>query len=151
MNPRIEQEQAGIRQHLVNQLVFFDERRMEFIAMHFPGPSRDRAYMEKKLLRYSKAVETLLQNENDALFEKIQETVWIGSRVTIHCQDDGYEETVELALPHEADVSPRISILSPIGKKLLLSSADEILEIETPSRTFSLQVKSIDNGRFLDG
>lgn len=139
----------GLRARLVSQLVYFDERKIELLSSIYPDPCPERRELDRILCRYSDTVKSILQLENAALINRIQTLVLIGSSVRIHCQDDGFEDTYILSLPEEADLDQKISMLSPIGKKLLLSSLHEELEIETPVHSYRLQVREINQAPLL--
>ncbi|MNI37741.1 Transcription elongation factor GreA [compost metagenome] len=131
---------TGSRTQLVNQLVFWDEEKANFLNRYFPLNNKDRGMTDQLITKYSKALVPILSN----LEETIHSQVLIGSRVIVRYVDDQTLETFTVVYPSQADPDHNlISFLSPLGMQLLLSNHEEIHSIQTPSGSYEIKVDQI--------
>jgi transcription elongation factor GreA len=120
-------------------------------ARSFGDLSENSEYDEAKTEQgklYSKIAE--LQNliENAEVIEHIvvEGTVAIGSKVTVHDEDEDYEEVYEIVGSQEADpMQGRISDDSPFGRGLLGHTVGEIVTIDAPAGELRFKIISIEN------
>lgn len=133
---------SGVRKHLIQQLVFFDEQLASFLEHYFPDSfHKDRVMVEKMLQRYSALLEELLAKEDDKLLELLHAMVLIGSKVQVRFEADGEEDAFTIVYPTEIEPDRnKISCLSPIGRQLLLASPDRTIALETPVGTQNVQI-----------
>jgi transcription elongation GreA/GreB family factor len=70
--------------------------------------------------------------------------VWIGSRVIVRNETDQADESFTIVLPEHVNPDDgRISFLSPIGQRLLLSRIGYSAEIDSPGGKYWITVKEI--------
>jgi transcription elongation factor GreA len=120
-------------------------------ARSFGDLSENSEYDEAKTEQgklYSKIAE--LQNliENAEVIEHIvvEGTVAIGSKVTVHDEDEDYEEVYEIVGSQEADpMQGRISDDSPFGRGLLGHTVGEVVTIDAPAGELRFKIISIEN------
>ncbi|MCQ6559582.1 GreA/GreB family elongation factor [Paenibacillus mendelii] len=132
---------AGSKTQLINQLVYFDEEKAKFLEQYFTDQSKERTEMEKLLSLYCKTLEQIVSDVNETT---LQSTVLIGSQVKLRYEDDDSLETYTVVFPHEAEPEyNRISFLSPIGRKLLMSTMMQSHELDIPSGVIKIHVEDI--------
>ena len=132
---------SGSKTPLINQLVYFDEEKAKFLEQYFTDQSKERTEMEKLLTLYCKKLEQIVADFNET---SLQSTVLIGSQVKLRYEDDDSFETYTVVFPHEAQPDyNRISFLSPIGRKLLMSSMMQSHELDIPSGVIKINVEGI--------
>lgn len=130
---------ACFRESLIAQLVYFDE----YSFMHInsiPDPV-DRGQMRELVNSYCRQIEDYLSGRSE---EGPDTQVWIGSQVNIHNKTDQIEEYYSIVLP--VDVDPykgRISFMSPLGQRLLLTRPGQIAEIQSPEGKYEVLVKAM--------
>ncbi|MEI7024746.1 GreA/GreB family elongation factor [Paenibacillus sp. y28] len=131
----------GSRTQLVNQLVYFDEEKMNFLDHYCPGHTRDRLRNEQLLSVYTSTLEQLLA---DFTAERLNAMVLIGSQVRLHYVEDSFTELFTIVFPHQADPNKNmISFLSPIGHQLLLGRANESYPLLVPSGEITVRIEEI--------
>lgn len=124
---------SGTRNHLISQLLFFDEEQSFFLHDYFPVHGKDKIDMEKFIQLYSQTLEKLLATDDSALAKSLLSITLLGSSVRVLYQDDGLEESFTIVYPTETDPDQnRISFLSPIGRQLLLVSPNDSVVLRTP-------------------
>lgn len=124
---------TGARRFLVNQLVYFDEQYSIFLDTYVPTHGKERLALEKLVQRYLRALESVLSKEDGELAKELNRTVFLGSSVKVRYQEDQSEETFIVVFPTMTDPDRnRVSMLSPIGRQLLLKSTDDRFNLETP-------------------
>ncbi len=127
-----------LKESLLKQQIFFDENASELLN-GFEGAA-ERAFMKDLVARYCSRIARLI-NGQEARPETL---VWIGTRVTVRNETDQIEETFTIVLPEEVDPDEgRISFLSPIGQKLLLSRIGYRAEIDSPGGKYEVTVKDL--------
>ena len=101
---------------------------------------RDQAFLEGRI----KEIETILANTRLLEKDSRQDTVSLGSRVTV--VEDGLEpETYQIVSPAEVDpLAGRISNKSPLGKALMNHCVGENIEVGTPSGTILFKLVAIE-------
>lgn len=135
---------TGARNHLVNQLIFFDEQYTSFFDQYFPEPNKERIAMEKHIQRYWEALELILTQDDSTLANTLNTTVLVGSTVTVYYYEDRETEQYTIVYPTESDPDKhRISFLSPIGKQLLLASVGDDVALETPAVHQSIRIEAV--------
>ncbi|MGC5327124.1 GreA/GreB family elongation factor [Brevibacillus sp. SYSU BS000544] len=124
---------SGTRKHLVNQLLFFDEEQSNFLQDYFPDQGKEKQSMERFIQQYSQTLEKLLAMDDSYLAQSLLSVALLGSSVKVIFQDDGLEEQFTVVYPTEIDPDRnRISLLSPIGRQLLLVSPNDSIVLKTP-------------------
>ncbi|UVI28748.1 GreA/GreB family elongation factor [Paenibacillus spongiae] len=132
---------TGSKTQLINQLVYFDEEKAKFLEQYFSDQSKERAGMERLLTSYCKELEHIVSDFNETT---LHSTVLIGSQVKLRYEDDDSCESYTVVFPNEAQPDlNRISFLSPIGRKLLLSKVMQSHELDIPSGVIKINVEGI--------
>ncbi|TJY40654.1 GreA/GreB family elongation factor [Cohnella pontilimi] len=128
---------VSFKESLVKQLVYFDENINELLNA-FPNFG-DRKPFKDVVSRYCHQVEHCLNGHSG---EGPDTLVWIGSNVTVRNETDQADESLSIVLPMDVDpYSGRISFLSPVGQRLLLSRAGHSTEIDSPGGKYRITVK----------
>jgi len=142
MSPSFSALQAT-RQHLVLQLVYFDEQYPNFSDTYLSGfIGSDRAGVERKIRLYNDTLADLLAQNDTELAERLQSLVLIGSQVKVHYEEDGYEESFTVVYPTESDPDKnRISFLSPFGRELLCAPPGRSLTVDVPNGKLPIAVR----------
>jgi transcription elongation factor GreA len=136
-----------LHRRLVEQLVYFDEQRIPFLDLHFAGKQAERQKASQWLDQYVSTVESLLHETAGNTTSDLPRVV-IGSQVTLHYVEEGYEEQLTICFPEQTDPDAgRISFLSPLGRQLLMHAVDDTLRLEMPMGTAEVIVRAI---RFVD-
>ncbi len=131
----------GSRLQLVNQLVYFDEEKINFLNQYFPEHNQKRRIVEKTLSEYSSTLERIIKNLDE---ENLNSIALIGSKLELQYVDDGSSESFTIVFPHRADPSRNsVSFLSPIGFQLLMTQSNETYQLDIPSGETSVKVKGI--------
>ncbi|NOU96355.1 transcription elongation factor GreAB [Paenibacillus sp. LMG 31456] len=131
----------GSRTQLINQLVYFDEQKKDFLDHYFPNSAKERGKIELLLSVYSVTLERILGVFTQ---ENLNSTVLIGSRMKIVYLEDGYTESYTIVFPHQADPnSNKISFLSPIGFQLLMAKINETYQLKIPSGEIKVKLEEI--------
>jgi len=129
----------GARKQLIEQLVYFDENKTDFLNQYYPSFGKDRERVDKVLGVYARTVEQLLADEQLPL---LNGCVLIGSRVTLRYVEDGEQEQYAIVFPPLADPDRnRLSFLSPIGLQLLLARAGERYMLVVPSGEIEVEIE----------
>ncbi|MEF3303404.1 GreA/GreB family elongation factor [Paenibacillus sp. GYB003] len=129
------------RDQLVNQLVFFDEEKTNFLNQYFPVITPERNKIDRTITAYAAAVEKLFEDYTD---ETLHSVVLIGSQVDLLYTDDGSTESYTIVFPHQADANQnRVSFLSPVGSQLLLTPVNETRRLGTPSGAIEVKLERI--------
>lgn len=129
----------SFRDGLLKQLVYFDENA-SYLLFGYSHPS-DRNQVKGLLDRYCRQIERYLNGQSG---EGPDTLVWIGSRVTVRNETDQVDESFIIVLPSHVDPDEgRISFLSPIGQRLLLSRIGYSAEIDSPGGKYWITVKQI--------
>ncbi|MCA0755146.1 GreA/GreB family elongation factor [Paenibacillus sp. N4] len=129
---------------LINQLVYFDDEKAKFLKPYFDDKSKERADLDRLLTSYCKELEHIVSDFNETT---IHSTVLIGSQVKLRYEDDGSCETYTVVFPNEAQPElNRISFLSPIGRKLLLSKVMQSHELDLPLGVTKINIEDIEYG-----
>ncbi|RKN84354.1 GreA/GreB family elongation factor [Paenibacillus ginsengarvi] len=138
MNPSFLQTS---RSQLVNQLVFFDEEKTNFLNQYFPNISPERNKIDRMLSVYTTTLEQMF---SDYSYETLNSIVLIGSEVNLKYMDDGSAETYTIVFPHQANLSQnRVSFLSPVGSQLLLTPVNETRQLGTPAGEIEVKLEQI--------
>lgn len=131
----------GSRIQLVNQLVYLDEEKSNFLEQYFPVYDKERIHMEQLLTSYCEVVEQVIGGLDEGTLNSV---ALIGSQVRLRYVEDGFTESFTLVHPDQADPEVnRISFLSPMGKQLLMSKADGILQLEVPLGKVDVNIEEI--------
>ncbi len=130
---------AGFRESLIKQLVYFDEN--SFLLLNTIPDLIDRSQMRELLNSYCRQIQDYLSGQSG---EGPDTLVWIGSQVNIRNNTDQIEETYSIVLPTDLDpYAGRISFMSPLGQRLLLTRAGHTAEIQSPEGKYELLVKDM--------
>lgn len=135
----------GLKEYLISQLSFFDDRLQDLLNAYFPLPSqtRDRNNMEYTLNCYTQKIEQLVQKINNKQ-PILPPYVLIGSRVTIQYMEDQESDSYTICFPDEVDPDRgNISFLSPIGHQLLMSALNETLTVFSPNGEYTILIQDI--------
>ena len=101
----------------------------------------EQAIMEAKISRLEEELKNAQILDDEAVRTDV---IGIGSLVKVH--DRSYDETLEFQIIGKAQANPeenRISDESPIGRALLGHAVGDLVEVEAPSGTISLEILSI--------
>jgi transcription elongation factor GreA len=126
---------------LINQLVYLDEEKSNFLDQYFPAYGRDRHDMDQLLVSYCEELEKIIANSDE---KSINATVLIGSQVKLRYLDDDFIENFSIVFPEQAkpDIN-HISFLSPIGKQLLMSKTTQTHKLNIPSGVIEVSIEEI--------
>jgi transcription elongation factor GreA len=131
----------GARKQLIEQLVYFDESKIDFLNHYYPAFGKERDKVDKVLGVYTRTIEQLLA---DKVQDYLHNYVWIGSRVDLQYIEDGDKEQYTIVFPHHADADRnRLSFLSPIGLQLLLARTGERYMLTIPSGEIEVLIDRI--------
>ncbi len=131
----------GARKQLIEQLVYFDESKIDFLNHYYPAFGKERDKVDKVLGVYTRTIE---QQLSDNAQHYLHHNVWIGSRVDLHYVEDGDKEQYTIVFPHLADPDRnRLSFLSPIGLQLLLARTGERYMLTVPSGEIEVHIDRI--------
>lgn len=134
----------GTRKHLINQLVFFDEQYSLFFDHYVRDYGREKQTIDEMIQRYKQTLEQLLAQDDSALLESLKSVTLLGSSVKVRFEEDGFEESFTVVYPTDIDPdNNRISFLSPIGRQLLLTAPNDLLDLESPVGRQQVQVREI--------
>ncbi len=138
----------SIHSRLMEQLVFFDEQRFDFIDTYFRHiPPANRQKEVQFIDQYLSTVEALLPELKEANTSTLPK-VLIGCEVSLFYEDDQMEESFTICFPETANPdSGRISFLSPIGQQVLMRSANETIQLQAPMGKVDVTVQRI---KFVD-
>jgi len=129
----------GARKQLIEQLVYFDENKTDFLNHYYPSFGKERDRVDKVLGVYARTVEQLLADERQA---DLDSCVLIGSRVDLRYAEDGEREQYAIVFPPLADPDRnRLSFLSPIGLQLLLARPGERYMLVVPSGEIEVEIE----------
>ncbi|MGG1661051.1 GreA/GreB family elongation factor [Brevibacillus sp. NRS-1366] len=135
---------SGTRNHLIRQLVFFDEQYSIFYDQYVRDYGKDKQIVDGLVKRYKETLEKLLSCEDEVLFKSLQEITLLGSSVKVLFEEDGFEESFTVVYPTDIDPdNNRISFLSPIGRQLLLAGPEDSIILESPVGTNNVQIREI--------
>lgn len=138
MNPSFLQNSKA---QLVNQLVFFDESKINFLNQYFPDITPARNRIDRVLTAYTATVEKLFADYSD---ETLNSVVLIGSQVDLRYLEDGETESYTIVFPHQASVDEnKVSFLSPVGSQLLLAPVHETCRLGVPSGEVEVKLERI--------
>ncbi|NHN33379.1 GreA/GreB family elongation factor [Paenibacillus agricola] len=140
MNHRLENVSVSKTQ-LINQLVYFDEEKSNFLNLYFPAYGRERTDMDQLLVSYCEELELILTHPDE---KSIHSTVLIGSQVKLRYLDDDFIESFSIVFPEQTKPdNNHISFLSPIGKQILLSKPTQAHQLYVPSGVIHLSIEEI--------
>jgi len=132
---------VGAKTQLVKQLVYFDEEMSHFLDLYTPVNNNERSKTEQQLLKYTSSLNRILNEFNE---DTLHSQALIGSKVKVRYLEDNEEDDYTIVFPSNADPNlNRISFLSPIGSRLLMSAPDEQYSIETPSGVIHVKIEGI--------
>ena len=135
---------SGTRNHLIRQLVFFDEQYSIFYDQYVRDYGKDKQIVDGLVKRYKETLEKLLACEDEVLFKSLQKITLLGSSVKVLFEEDGFEESFTVVYPTDIDPdNNRISFLSPIGRQLLLAGPEDSIVLESPVGTNNVQIREI--------
>jgi transcription elongation GreA/GreB family factor len=128
-----------VKERLLRQLAYFEENSQDILNGF--THTAERAAIKDLIARYCRHIE---RQVGDLDAEGPDALVWIGSRVTVYNETDQAEECFIIVLPEEVDPDEgKISFLSPIGQKLLLTRAGSRAEIDSPGGKYWVTVKDL--------
>lgn len=132
----------GSRSQLIEQLVFFDDEKTNFLDQYYPDYNQKRAAVERKLADYTSTLERLLADLNE---NSLNSTALIGSKITLRYLDDDSTEAYTIVFPERADPDRNmVSFLSPVGFQLLMAKSGEQCRLEVPSGELQVSVEKIE-------
>lgn len=136
----------GSRTQLINQLVFFDDEKMNFLDQFFPEPNQKRSMVEQTLNVYISNLEKIL---SDFSADQLHSIALIGSQLELRYLDDHSTEQYTIVFPNQANPSEnKVSFLSPLGFQLLMARHGETYQLDVPSGQISVKVEGI---KFVNG
>jgi transcription elongation factor GreA len=133
--------QAGsFRERLIHQLIVLGEEKHSFLDAYFPKQGVERKQTQLFLAEYVQFVE----NELAAVETGQSPAVFIGCEVTIDYIDYQTKDSFKIVYPMDADPEQNcISFLSPVGKQLLMSRRDEVINVATPAGAMRVRMLHI--------
>lgn len=133
--------QAGsFREQLIHQLIVLGEEKHSFLDAYFPKQGVERKQTQLFLAEYVQFIE----NELAAVETSLSPAVFIGCEVTIDYIDYQTKDTFKIVYPMDADPEKNcISFLSPVGKQLLMSRRDEVINVATPAGAMRVRMLHI--------
>jgi transcription elongation factor GreA len=131
----------GSRTQLINQLIYWDDEKSNFLNQYFPEFNQKRQMVDKVLSVYASTIETIIPNLTE---EAINSIALIGSKLTVRYLDDQTSDYIIIVFPHRADPSKNmVSFLSPMGFQLLMAKVNETYQLSVPSGEISVRVEAI--------
>jgi transcription elongation factor GreA len=131
----------GSRAQLVNQLVYFDDEKINFLNQYFPERNQKRHIVEETLSVYCSTLERII---NDLSEENLNSIALVGSKLELRYLDDGSTESYTIVFPNQADPNRNlISFLSPIGFQLLMAQTNVKYKLDIPSGETLVRVEGI--------
>ena len=128
---------------LVKQLTFIDEKRVELQDLYkanAPNPERNHPFFDVYVNEVEKFLVEFDQQANSSLPK-----VFIGSQVSVVFEEDNFEDQFTIGFPEQSDPDRGyISVLSPLGRQLLLRSIDEVVPVSTPNGETRVVIRRID-------
>ena len=127
------------RESLIKQLVYFDENSSLFLQSI--SDINERSQTRDLLSKYCQQIKQFLDGQSNVGPDTL---AWIGSEVKIRNETDGVDEDYSIVMP--ADINPyegRISFMSPLGQRLLLSQIGYRTEIDSPAGKYWVTVKGL--------
>ncbi|MEK3719421.1 GreA/GreB family elongation factor [Paenibacillus sp. FSL H8-0034] len=132
---------VGSRLQLINQLVYFDEEKINFLNHYFPENNHKRSAFERILSDYTSTLEKIVADLNE---DRLNSVALIGSRLELRYVNDDWIESFTIVFPQHADPNHNlISFLSPMGIQLLMSQINETYQLAIPSGVISVKVEGI--------
>lgn len=128
------------KRHMHEQLLQLEEIRSHHVEQYMLMHDIEHKRLEQLLDQYIRHIKSLL-----ALHEPpSQQHVLLHHMIEIEYVDDGFIDQYCIVLPHEANPEQgKISLLSPVGRQLLLASLHSELDLETPAGTVRIRIVSI--------
>ncbi|WP_372630687.1 GreA/GreB family elongation factor [Cohnella sp.] len=127
--------EAAFREHLLEQLAFFDKESSELLRKAYPDLAK-RDAIHELITGYCDHIQAYLSGD---IIGETDACVWIGSVATIVDEIDGTEERYKIVLPHEIDADlGHISFLSPLGSRLLLARRGDRIEVDSPAGSYGV-------------
>lgn len=101
----------------------------------------EQAKLEGEIVELEMAIRNaVVISEDDITTERVN----VGTTITVHDEDEDFEEEYRLVGPHEADpMNNAISVDSPVGAALMGKKTGEIAVVEAPIGIIRLKVISI--------
>ncbi|NLC07916.1 MAG: GreA/GreB family elongation factor [Syntrophomonadaceae bacterium] len=130
---------------LISHLVDIEDKKDQLIEEYFPNPSKERSEFKELLSNYLNKINLLIKNvsiveaaENDFPF------VIVGSEVEVQDLENDDAFSFRIVPPFQDTLgSNDVSILSPVGRNLLLKKVNDQVIIKAPAGEFRYQIKSI--------
>lgn len=139
----------SLRRRLVDQLVLFDEQRVQFVDTYFSHLSSfDRQKEIQFLEQYISTVESVVGGLVEGHSHSSLPKVLIGCQISLLYASDDEVDSLTICLPDA--VNPdlgRISFLSPIGRQTLMKSLNDTIHLETPMGSQEVMIREI---KFVD-
>ncbi|MCS7462036.1 GreA/GreB family elongation factor [Paenibacillus doosanensis] len=130
---------SSARAQLINQLVYFDEERFQFLDQYF-ADEKEKKRGEQFVEDYTRTLEHIIAHFEE---ETLHSVALIGSRIAT--LEDTDEESFTIVFPHQADPDRnQISFLAPYAFQLLLAARDENRAVSTPIGSSSVQVRNVE-------
>ena len=127
------------KDNLLRQLAYFEEKGQDMLNGF--TQTVERALLKDLIARYCRQIERVTGGEDT---EGPGTLVWIGSKVTVLNETEQEEESFMIVFPEDVDPDEgKISFLSPIGQKLLLSRIGYSAEIDSPGGKYWITVKDL--------
>ena len=136
---------AKTHENLLQHLVNLEDTKTQFIDNYFPGVSSQRTEAIEILEDYISQLDLLLQQVQVAENADPQfPMVVVGSTITVRDLDSQEAFTLRITPPfQEKFQSDDVSILSPVGKALLLKKVGDEARVKTPGGVIRYLVESI--------
>jgi len=101
----------------------------------------EQAKLEGEIVELEMAIRNaVVISEDDITTERVN----VGTTITVHDEDEDFEEEYRLVGPHEADpMNNAISVDSPVGAALVGKKTGEIAVVEAPIGIIRLKVIAI--------
>ncbi len=136
---------AKTHENLLQHLVNIEDTKTQFIDNYFPGVSVQRTEAIVMLNNYISQLDNLLRQVQVAENADPQfPMVVVGSNITVRDLDTREAFTLRITPPFQDKFqSDDVSILSPVGKALLLKKVGDEARIKTPGGVIRYLVESI--------
>ncbi|MGL4798197.1 MAG: transcription elongation factor GreA [Cellulosilyticaceae bacterium] len=107
----------------------------------YKAAKRERGKNEGRIRYLERMIKTAKVISSDSKADE----VGLGKTVTIKFLDDDFEATYTMVTTIDTDaVNNRISIESPLGKKLFKHKVGEQIEIESPDGSYTVEIMAIE-------
>jgi transcription elongation factor GreA len=139
MNHNLQQVGSDFTQNYYLQQFEYIEKNIQDLNLHWQEKGKSQRFFDIYLLHLK---EHVLGNANQLK----NDTVLIGSKITVQYLDDQELESYTICFPEQIDPdNGKISIFSPIGRQLLLKKLGQEIALEIPTGAIDIKITHIEH------